>query len=95
MDNDNFASKDKRYSKKVIEKYYIEFLEDGELSQDVMRQLQNILAEATPYEVKSTTVSTDQQQQQGLLRLLLVLMSVVKSKKSIKILERSWHSEPI
>lgn len=76
MDNDNFASKDKRYSKKVIEKYYIEFLEDGELSQDVMRQLQNILAEATPYEVKSTTVSTDQQQQQGLLRLLLVLMSL-------------------
>ena len=76
MDNDNFASKDKRYSKKVIEKYNIEFLEDGELSQDVMRQLQNILAEATPYEVKSTTVSTDQQQQQGLLRLLLVLMSL-------------------
>ena len=76
MDNDNFASKDKRYSKKVIEKYYIEFLEDGELSQDVMRQLQNILAEATPYEVKSTTVSTDQQQPQGLLRLVLVLMSL-------------------
>ena len=76
MDNDNFAIKDKRYSKKVIEKYYIEFLDDGELSQDVMRQLQDILAEATPYEVKSTTVSTDQQQQQGLLRLLLVLMSL-------------------
>ena len=37
MDNDNFAIKDKRYSKKVIEKYYIEFLDDGELSQDVMR----------------------------------------------------------
>ena len=76
MDNDNFAIKDKRYSKKVIEKYYIEFLDDGELSQDVMRQLQDILAEATSYEVKSTTVSADQQQQQGLLRLLSVLMSL-------------------
>ena len=76
MDNDNFAIRDKRYSKKVIEKYYIEFLDDGELSQDVMRQLQDILAEATPYEVKSTTVSADQQQQQGLLRLLSVLMSL-------------------
>ena len=76
MDNDNFAIKDKRYSKKVIEKYYIEFLDDGELPQDVMRQLQDILAEATPYKVKSTTVSADQQQQQGLLRLLSVLMSL-------------------
>ena len=36
--NDNFASKGKRYLKKIIEKYYEGILDDDDLSEDVKKQ---------------------------------------------------------
>ena len=91
LHNGNFASKRKRYLKKVTEKYDIEILDNSELSQDVTKlQLQDILAEATPYELKSATASADQQQQQELLWLMPVLRYLQLQLK----INLNWRSEP-
>ena len=63
------ASKGKRYLKKIIEKYYEGIIADDDLSEDVKKQqLQDILAEVTHNEGKSTTPSADQQQKHGVSR---------------------------
>ena len=55
MYNDNLASKGKRYLQKIIEKYYEGILDDDLLEDVKKQQLQDILEEATPNELKSTT----------------------------------------